>query len=151
MSATGLDVFDKTLQTTNIWLDRLMETIGPDRQMAWHVLSAVLRALRDRLPLDLAAHLGAQLPLLVRGTYYDQWHTSAEPDRIRSQDEFLKRVAAGLQGGTRPIDVNDAVQAVFAVLDEHVTAGQIDKVKGALSKDIAALWPQTSGQQRKSA
>src|SRR4051812_44635600 len=68
MSATGLDVFDKTLQTTHIWLDELMQEIGPDRQVAWHVLGAVLRGVRDRIPLDLAAHLGAQLPLLVRGT-----------------------------------------------------------------------------------
>ena len=27
MSATGLDVFHKTLQTTNIWLDALPENI----------------------------------------------------------------------------------------------------------------------------
>ena len=68
MSATGLDVFDKTLQTTHIWLDELMAEIGPDRQVAWHVLGTVLRAVRDRIPLELAVHLGAQLPLLVRGT-----------------------------------------------------------------------------------
>ncbi|TIR27974.1 MAG: DUF2267 domain-containing protein, partial [Mesorhizobium sp.] len=37
MSATGLDVFDKTLQTTNIWLDEIMAEMGPDRQIAWHV------------------------------------------------------------------------------------------------------------------
>jgi uncharacterized protein (DUF2267 family) len=67
MSATGVDVFDKTLQTTNIWLDEIMEEMGPDRQLAWRILGAVLRALRDRLPPDLAAHLSAQLPLLVRG------------------------------------------------------------------------------------
>ena len=73
MSTTGLDVFDKTLQTTNIWLDEIMDVVGPDRGVAWHVLGAVLRTLRDRLPLGLAAHLGAQLPLLVRGTYYDQF------------------------------------------------------------------------------
>lgn len=66
MSATGLDVFDRTLQTTNIWLDDIMAGLGPDRHLAWHVLGAVLHALRDRLPLDQAAHLGAQLPLLVR-------------------------------------------------------------------------------------
>src|SRR5215216_2105665 len=54
MSATGLDVFDKTLQTTNTWLDEIMAKIGPDRQLAWHALGAVLRALRDRLPLGLA-------------------------------------------------------------------------------------------------
>ena len=44
MSATGLDVFDKTLQTTNIWLDEIMAKRGLDRQMAWHVLGAVLHA-----------------------------------------------------------------------------------------------------------
>src|SRR6266568_3524840 len=74
MSATGLEVFDKTLQTTNIWLDEIMAKLGPDRRIAWHALGAVLHALRDRLQIGLAVHLGAQLPLLVRGLYYDQWH-----------------------------------------------------------------------------
>ena len=41
MSATGLDVFDKTLQTTN---NEIMAKLGPDRQVAWHVLGAVLHA-----------------------------------------------------------------------------------------------------------
>ena len=73
MSATGLDVFDKTLQTTNIWLNEIMDEMGPDRQIAWKALSTVLHKLRDRLPVEAAAHLGAQLPLLVRGVYYDQY------------------------------------------------------------------------------
>ncbi len=67
MSANGLPVFDKTVQTTNIWLDQIMERLGPDRQVAWKVLGTVLHKLRDRLPVEAAAHLGAQLPLLVRG------------------------------------------------------------------------------------
>jgi uncharacterized protein (DUF2267 family) len=67
MSATGLEVLDKSVQTTNIWLDEIMEGIGPDRRLAWHSLRAVLHALRDRLPLDQAAHLGAQLPIVIRG------------------------------------------------------------------------------------
>ena len=71
MSATGLEVFDRTLQVTNTWLDEMMETLPRDRKLAWHVLAAVLRTIRDRVPINLAAHLGAQLPLLVRGTYYD--------------------------------------------------------------------------------
>ena len=66
MSATGLDVFDKTLQTTHIWLNDITEVIGPDKQVAWHVLGAVLRTLRDRVPLQVAAHLGA-LQGAVRG------------------------------------------------------------------------------------
>jgi hypothetical protein len=49
MSATGLDVFDKTLQTTNVWLDEMMEALGPDRQVAWHTLWAGLRRSRGWL------------------------------------------------------------------------------------------------------
>ena len=48
MSATGLDVFDKTLQTTNTWLDEISEALGPDRRLAWKVLSVVPHKLRDR-------------------------------------------------------------------------------------------------------
>src|SRR3954468_19147326 len=89
MSATGLEVFDRTLQITNTWLDEMMATLPRDRKLAWHVLGTVLRTIRDRVPANLAAHLGAQLPLLVRGTYYDQWRPSETPKAWRSADEFL--------------------------------------------------------------
>ena len=139
MSATGLDVFDKSLQTTNIWLDEVMADIGPDRQVAWHVLGAVLRALRDRVPAPLAAHLGAQLPLIVRGAYYDGYHPNAEPMRLRTQDAFLAHVEHGLHG-IRPVDPRDAVCAVFDVLSAHLPRGQCVKVRDALPDDVKALW-----------
>jgi uncharacterized protein (DUF2267 family) len=140
MSATGLDVFDKTLQSTHIWLDEIMAEIGPDRQVAWHTLGAVLRALRDRLPLGLAAHLGSQLPILVRGIYYDQWAPDEQPAKIRSLDDFLARVQAGLTG-TRPVNATDATKAVFRAVNHHIDLGQSRKVREALPLDIRALWP----------
>jgi uncharacterized protein (DUF2267 family) len=139
MSATGLDVFDKTLQTTHIWLNEITEAIGPDKQVAWHVLGAVLRTLRDRVPLQVAVHLGAELPLLVRGLYYDQWRASDQPERYRTRDEFLGRVAEQLRA-TRPIDPADATRAVFGVLNRHVPEGQLRKVREALPEDVRALW-----------
>src|SRR5262245_51062263 len=131
MSATGLDVFDKTLQTTNIWLDEIMEEIGPDRRVAWHVLGATLRTLRDRLVLGLASHLGSQLPLLVRGLYYDQWSPAGKPTDLHTADEFLAEVERGL-GDIRPVNVHDAVKAVFRAMSDHVEHGQIVKVCDAL-------------------
>jgi uncharacterized protein (DUF2267 family) len=139
MSTSGLDVFGKTLQTTNIWLDEVMETVGPDRSLAWHVLGAVLRSLRDRLPAEVAAHLGTQLPLLVRGTYYDQYRPGHAPERVYSEHEFITYVATEL-GGTRPIDLRAATCSVLAVLSHHVTAGQIEKVKRSLPESIRKLW-----------
>ncbi len=140
MSATGLDVFDKTLQTTHIWLDELMAEIGPDRQVAWHVLGTVLRAVRDRVPLELAVHLGSQLPLLVHGIYYDQWHAPGHmDDKPRSLDEFVKPIGEQL-AHTRPVDPCEATQAVFRILSRHLTPGQIEKVKHALPGEVQAIW-----------
>jgi len=141
MSTTGLDVFDKTLQTTNIWLDEVMQTAGPDRKVAWHVLGAVLRTLRDRLPPGLAAHLGAQLPLLVRGAYYDAFRPGHEPERLHTEDEFLAHVAGDF-GGIRPVNVRAATGSVLAVLERHVAPGLTEKVKAALPAHIRALWPE---------
>jgi uncharacterized protein (DUF2267 family) len=138
--STGLEVFDKTVQTTNIWLNEITERMGPDRNLAWHILGAVLRALRDRLPIDEGAHLAAQLPILVRGLYYDQWHPAAGIRKDRTQEEFFEHVAEGLRG-VRPVSVRDAVRTVFSVLERHVTKGQIDKVATSLPKDIRVLWP----------
>ena len=92
MSAQGLDVFDKTLQTTHIWLNEIGDQLIPDRQLSWRVLGVVLRAVRDRLPTDLSAHLGAELPLLVRGAYSDQFRPSAQPMEIRDLNAFLEHL-----------------------------------------------------------
>jgi len=99
-----------------------------------------VRALRDRLPLEEASHLGAQLPLLIRGVYYDQWQPEVQPTRERHQEEFLARVADELTD-VRPVNVKDAVQAVFKVLARHIAEGQARKVAGALPAEIRALWP----------
>ena len=140
MSATGIDVFDKSLQVTNTWLNEIMEEHGPDRQRAWHILSAVLRTIRDRLPADLAAHLGAQLPLLVRGAFYEHFEPSRLPDKTRTLEEFLHRVEEGMDG-IRPVNPEEAVQSVFQVLSHHLDPGQIQKVRHALPEEIRLLWP----------
>ncbi len=140
MSTTGLEVFDRTLQTTHIWLDEIIEDLATDRQTAWHVLGAVIRPLRDRLPLELSAHLSAELPLIVRGSYFEGWRPGRENLKLRSLAEFLERVSDGL-ADTRPIGSVDAVRSVFAVLSRHLDRGQVQKLRHALPEDIRALWP----------
>lgn len=139
MSSAGLETFDKSIHTTNIWLKEISDPVGADREAAWHVLGAVLRALRDRLPVDDAAHLSAQLPLLVRGAFYDQYRPAVQPKPIRSRDDFLRRVADGLSPG-RPVDPRAAAEAVFSVLQRHVTDAEAAKVRHALPEDIRSLW-----------
>ena len=139
MSANGLEIFDKTLETTHVWLKEIMADLGPDRQVAWKVLSVVLRKLRDRLPLGLAAHLGAQLPLLIRGVYYDQFEPSHLPVECNTREEFAAEVAEWLSD-IRPVDPDEAVRSVFRVLSHHVDPGQIAKVMEALPKSLRQSW-----------
>lgn len=144
MSSSTIPVFDKTAQTTHLWLNEISEEIGLDDQQSWRVTAAVLHAIRDRLPVELAAHLGSQLPLLVRGAYYDQFRPSAMPRRVRSLEEFLQLIAEELKFG-RPVDTEDAARAVFNVLSRHLTAGQIEKVREALPEDVRAIWRMEPG------
>ncbi|HXG80507.1 MAG TPA: DUF2267 domain-containing protein [Sphingomicrobium sp.] len=139
MSANGLEVFDKTLETTHVWLNEIMKDLGPDRQVAWKVLSVVLRKLRDRLPIGLAAHLGAQLPILIRGVYYDQFEPGKLPTECDSREEFVAEVAEWLSD-IRPVDPDEAVRSVFKVLSHHVDPGQIAKVREALPRSLRQSW-----------
>ncbi len=139
MSAHGLEVFDRTLETTHVWLNEICDELGPDKHAAWKVLSVVLQKLRDRLPLPLAAHLGAQLPIMVRGIYYDQFDPGRMPAVARSREEFVADVAEWLSD-TRPIGPEQAIRCVFGLLTRHISEGQIDKVRDALPKNLRQMW-----------
>lgn len=144
MSVNGLEVFDKTVHTTNSWLAEIMDRLNVDRQQAWRVLGSVLRTLRDRLPVDLAAHLGSQLPLLVRGGFYDQFVPARLPTDCHTPEEFVAAIAADLE---HIADAEDALRVVISVLERHVSEGQIVKVRHALPRGIRLLWDSADTRQ----
>ena len=140
MSATGLDVFDNTVQKTNAWLKDVMETLGwPDKRKAYRALRATLHALRDRLTIEEAAQLGAQLPMLIRGFYYEGWDPTHTPLKVRHREQFLERIRQEF----RPDESGDpevVARAVFFVLSQRVTQGEIEDVKHLLPAEIRDLW-----------
>jgi uncharacterized protein (DUF2267 family) len=141
MSATGLEVFDRTVQKTNNWLNELMELLGsPGKQRAYSALRATLHALRDRLTVPEVAQLGAQLPMLVRGFYYEGWDPVGKPVKERHKEHFLARIAQELRG-EELIDPEFIARGVFALLAKRISEGEIEDVKHVLPADIRHLWP----------
>jgi uncharacterized protein (DUF2267 family) len=90
-----------------------------------------------------SVHLGAQLPLLVPGLYYDQWRPTEQALKQRSAEVFLDQVSQGLSN-IRPVNVKTATQVTLQVLNHHLDPHQIEKVRQALPDNIRELWP-TSG------
>jgi uncharacterized protein (DUF2267 family) len=140
LMSTGIEAFDHSLQLTNLWLKDLMRRLGTeDRHLAYLALRTTLHALRDRLAVDEAAHLGAQLPMLVRGLYYEGWRPAGKPAKERSREAFLAHVRA--EAHALDFDPEPAARAVFGLLAERITAGEIQDVKGMLPQPIRELWP----------
>jgi uncharacterized protein (DUF2267 family) len=141
MSTTGLDAFDTTVHKTTRWLKDLMAILGwQDRHKAYLALRAVLHALRDRLTVEEVAQLGAQLPMLVRGFYYEGWNPTGKPANERRRERFLARIKEQFRSDDS-VDPERVARAVFAVLAERVSEGEIQDVKHVLPAEIRDLWP----------
>jgi uncharacterized protein (DUF2267 family) len=139
MATTGLDVFDRSVHKTNEWLKDLMERLGSDdRRYAYRVLRAYLHVLRDRLTVDEAAQLAAQLPHLLRGVFYEGWDPSRTPETYRDRETFLSRLAerAQLAG---PTEASVAAEAATAVLRERVAEGEVEDVLQLLPASIRTI------------
>jgi uncharacterized protein (DUF2267 family) len=134
-------VLETTIATSRIWLHQMMERLDlpPDGAgRALHALRAGLHAIRDRLPPSEVVHLGAQLPVLVRGIYYDGWRLAQDATRMKSRADVLDHVRHEL--GPDPLAATDVLVAVIALVREHVSPGEIDNVIATLPKALAALW-----------
>jgi uncharacterized protein (DUF2267 family) len=140
MSFTGLDVFDSTLQKSNLWLRELMEELHwEDRHRAYLALRSTLHTLRDRLTPDEAVQLGAQLPMLIRGMYYDGWKISDRPYKIRDKQEFLALVHREFMNDPT-IDPEQVVRSVFALLSRKISEGEIMDIMNIMPKELQDLW-----------
>ena len=140
MSMTGLDVFDATLQKTNIWLKDIMQELGwEDRHKAYVSLRTTLHALRDRLTLEETAQFGAQLPMLIRGLYYEGWTPTGKPDKVRHKADFLAPIRAYFQDDW-DVEPEEVARAVLHVITTRVSAGEIEDIKLLLPKELKALW-----------
>ncbi len=141
MTGPAIHELDTTLQHANTWLREVMERMGTDDAHKGHAaMRATLHALRDRIGPENATHLGAQLPTLIRGIYYEAWHPSGTPTKERHKQQFLDHVRKELRTGTE-IDPEAAIGAVFEVVCQNTSEGEGVKLARLFPKDMRELWP----------
>jgi uncharacterized protein (DUF2267 family) len=142
MSAAGLEGLEHTLQLTHTWLNELDARLEwNNKARAYRLLKAVLHGLRDWLQLNEMADLGAQLPALLRGAYYEQWRPAITPVKRRTKEDFLARVDESFKQDPLP-NTAPAVMAVFELLSKKISPGEIADVRQALPEDLRIIWPE---------
>src|SRR5205814_10234829 len=122
MSEQGLETIESTTLKAHEWIARIAEALHMEKRDAYKSLRAVLITLRDRLPVDLAVHFGAQLPMIIRGLYYEGWEPSKVPVKM-SRGEFLEAIREKIVAG------------------RYTGAGEMHKVMHSLPQDMQSLFP----------
>lgn len=136
------DVIARTAEKTHLWVNELKDKLGaPNDGVAYHALRAVLHAMRDRMAVEQVAALGAQLPLLIRGIYYDGWHPHGKPLHIRDGEAFLELVSQYLaQDSEYLMNEQRVVSSVFQVMQQHLAPGEIDTLLNAMPTSIQQVF-----------
>jgi len=138
MSEQGLETIESSTQKTQQWIAGIAEAACLEKGDAYKALRAVLQTMRDRLPLDDAAHFAAQLPMFLRGLFYEGWQPSRVPVKM-SREEFLTAVQEKVVTN-RFIDPLQVTQKVFAVIMSHVGLSEMGKIRNCFPKEMDELW-----------
>lgn len=139
---TGIDVFDTTIQKTNLWIKAMMDGLKwEDRHKSFQAMRVVLRALRDRLTVEEAAQLGSQLPVLIRGFYYESWNPAHKPEKMRDRQEFLDRIHREFTTDATA-DPEAMTRAVFKLLSDRISEGEIEDITQMMPPELRDLWPE---------
>ncbi len=141
--AENIAAINTTVEKTNRILAEIEREMGwqerPDQALS--ALRVVLHTLRDRLPVNEAANLGAQLPELIRGVYYEGWEPSRVPVKM-SREEFLEAIRRRfIYAREAEFDLEQMVNVVLETVTLHMDHGEVEKIKASLPKAIAALIP----------
>src|SRR5579871_3560662 len=139
-----LAILDRSVQKTNVWLKDV------NAELSWFTfprgylaLRAVLHALRDRLTAPEVAQLAAQLPIFIRGVYYEGWNPSRTPIKSRGKELFLRQVRAEFAHTRNPdVDAEGVTRAIFRVMAKHVSKGELEQVKHLLPHELRDFWPE---------
>jgi uncharacterized protein (DUF2267 family) len=137
----AVPILEKNIHQTMDWLYTIEEECDweeENQRKAFAALRVVLHELRDLLPVENAIHLSAQLPLIIRGLFFENWSTHSSRPKIRKKEDLLACIEEGLYSYPE-IDGEEVIRGVLRVLSDKVSEGEWRKVIAVLPSDIKDL------------
>lgn len=138
--------FNRYVQKSDEFMNEVAKELGhpKDTDRAYRVFRSVMHTLRDNIPVEENLHLIAQLPMMIKAVYVDNWKVYGEGRNVRHLDEFVQKVIDKNTNNTQrdlntPDQAEKALESVFNVLKRNVSEGEIDDIMNMLPADIKPL------------
>lgn len=138
----ALAEFDRTVNTSEKWIMEVAEELGTDNYSeALQGFRATIHVLRDRFRVNDATNMGAQLPILLSGYFYEGWNPAEVPVAYRNRKDFQDAVQEKIKNFGHSLDSRECIPAVLSVLNKRLSDGEIDKIKSNMPEQLLELWP----------
>jgi len=136
MTDLGMDTLDTAVQKTNTLLNDIAKDLGwkGRKHQVYNLLRATLHTLRDRLPLEEAVHFGAQLPMIVRGFYYEGWSPSKVPIKM-DRTAFLERIRSEFIFDSDK-SLTELIKTALTHIFIHINPNESVRIKDVLPEDL---------------
>lgn len=108
-------------------------------------LRAVLRVLRERMPIEESFHLLAQLPSFMKLYFIEGWKYQEKPLRIKTADEFQIAVekellSLGEFNFQREMPVREMIQIMLSSMRKYVSEGEWNHILGGMPTGLHELF-----------
>lgn len=142
MSVKELEVLDQTWQKTHEWVNELRGRLDwSSYRDALRLLRVTLHQIRDRVHVNEAAQLSAQLPILIRGMFFEGWQPHLVPLPERRASDLIQSIEHHV-GDVMEYRGQQDIVTVFKLLNARISAGEVNDIRANLPEDIRALWPE---------
>lgn len=140
-----IEEFNRIVKKAEFWVKDVAEEMNTDNMSsALQASRATLQALRDRLPANQAAHVGAQLPLLIAGYFYEGWKPINTPTKERSMEDFMDKVQTNIDNLGHSLKAEEVVKPVLTVLARKISEGEARDVRNALPEELREIWVESA-------
>lgn len=138
--------FDKYVQKGREFINEVAyELDAPDdKDRAARIVRCVLHTFRDRVTPAESLQLIAQLPMLIKAIYVDGWQINNKARRLRRYEDFIAAVKEAdgrnaLYDFETDYEVEEAIRAVFSVIKNQVSEGEIDDLVSILPSELRMI------------
>lgn len=142
--------FDKYAQTGREFVSKIAFELGDESNTskASRILRSTLHVLRAQSTPEESLQLISQLPMFIKALYVDGWKIGSSKGRVRHLDDFVAEMHKTHQQAYHKDDLNDftdkedctrAIEAVFRVIKDYVSEGEIEDFRRTLPEGLREL------------